>query len=279
MLTRLSIVSFGDREEWYAQAHLAILSALAWLPAPCEVVVTTDRPDWYVWFGDRVQVARLTQEKIEEWSGPQRFVWRVLLEALAETAFRPPAANLLYLDVDTLVRKPLGDLVSAVETGDVFLDRRESPLHRRSREHRKLWKQVQGRTFAGFSIDERTELWNSGVVAVGAANRHLLERALELCDAMTAAGVESRLVEQLSQSVVQRSTGRLREARPWIDHYWGNKDGYNQSVREQLATVLIRGMDVAAAIEYVREHPIHRPLRVKPRWWHRHFRRLAGAER
>ena len=279
MLTRVALVSFGDREEWYAQAHLAILTALASLPPPCEVVVTTDRPDWYVWFGDRVRLVRLTPEQIVDWSGPHRFVWRVVLKALTEMSFLEPAANLLYLDVDTLVRRPLGDLIALAESGDVFLDRFEAPLHHRGSDHRSLWNQVQGRTFAGFRIDERTELWNSGVVCLGAHNRHLLGRALELCDTMTAAGVESRLVEQLSQSVVLKSTHRLREARPWIDHYWGNKVGYNESVHEQLATVLLRGMDVGTAIEYVREHPIRRPLRVKPRWWHRHFRRLAGAER
>jgi hypothetical protein len=42
----------------------------------------------------------------------------------------------------------------------------------------------------------------------------------------------------------------------------------------------MRGMDVDAAIEYVRANPVpHRPLRVKPRWWHQYFKRLAGAGR
>ena len=132
MLTRVALVSFGDREEWYAQAHLAILTALASLPPPCEVVVTTDRPDWYVWFGDRVRLVRLTPEQIVDWSGPHRFVWRVVLKALTEMSFLEPAANLLYLDVDTLVRRPLGDLIALAESGDVFLDRFEAPLHHRA---------------------------------------------------------------------------------------------------------------------------------------------------
>jgi hypothetical protein len=279
VLNRVSIVSFGDREEWYTQAHLAILTALARMPPPCEVVVTTDRPDWYRWFGDRIQRVLVTPEQVHAWSGPQRFIWRVVLQAMAQSAIRRPTANFLYLDVDTLVREPLADLIAAVENGDVFLDRNESPLHRRGGAHRGLWNQVRGRTFRGFLIDERTEIWNSGVVALGAANLHLLQQALELCDAMTEAGVDNWLVEQLSQSLVLRSTGRLREARPWIDHYWGNKAGYNAGVQEQLATILVRGMDVDAAIEYVRAHPIRRPLRVKPRWWQRHFRRLAGVDR
>src|SRR2546428_9041584 len=121
MLTRVALVSFGDREEWYAQAHLAILTALASLPPPCEVVVTTDRPDWYVWFGDRVRLVRLTREQIGDSSGPQRFVWRVLLTALTEIASLEATANLLYLDVDTLVRQPLGHLIALAAGGDAFL--------------------------------------------------------------------------------------------------------------------------------------------------------------
>jgi hypothetical protein len=38
-------------------------------------------------------------------------------------------------------------------------------------------------------------------------------------------------------------------------------------------------MDVDEAITYVREHPIRRRLRVKPRWWQPHFLRLAGVDR
>jgi hypothetical protein len=274
---RLGLVCFGDRDEWYAQSYLAILTALGWTAAPVEVVVATDHPERYRWFGDRVAVEPLTFQRIDEWSGPQRFVWRLVLKALVECARRDPPADFLYVDVDTLARRPLDDLFVALHSGHVFLDRRESVLRRRGGEHRQLWNQVRGRTFAGFRIDERTEMWNSGVVGVGTGNVHLLSQALELCDAITGAGVKSRLVEQLSQSVVLRSTGRLREAAPWIDHYWGNKPAYDAAVYERLAKILVCGLDLERAIELARDHPIRKPLRVKPRWWHRHLRRLAGA--
>jgi len=271
--SRLCLVSFGDRDEWYAEAHLSILTALGWILPPYEIVVATDRPERYRWFGHRVRIELLTPERIEEWSGPQRFVWRVVLKAIAEIARQPPFANLLYVDVDTLVRRPLDDLIGLLQSGAVCLDKKESVLSRRGGDHRRLWKQVRGRTFQGFRIDERTEIWNSGVVALGAENVHLVEKSLALCDAMTAAGVQNRLVEQLAQSVVLQSTGRLREAAPWIDHYWGNKPAYDAAVHQQLAAILMRAMSVEEAIEYVREHPIRGPLRVKPRWWSRFLRR------
>ena len=277
MLTRVAIVCFGAEEARHAQAHLAILTALAQVPGPAEVVVTTDRPHWYRWLGDRIRIVQLTDHLRVAWSGPQRFVWRAVLNAIAETALRGPPANFLYLDTDTLVRRPLAPLLAALESGEVFLHKLESPLYLRTGSHRSLWKQTRGRTFAGFAIDRRTELWNSGVVGVGAQNVGLLSQALEVCDAMTSAGVESWLVEQLADSVVFQATGRVREAEPWIAHYWGNKPGFNQGVREQLVAILLRGMSVKEAIAYVRENSIERPLRVKPRWWHPYFRRLAGT--
>ena len=279
LVNRIGLVCFGERDQWYAQSYLAILNALARTPAPAEVVVTTDHPERYRWFGDRVQIEALTAHRIEEWSGPQRFVWRAVLKAIVETASRPPPADFLYCDTDTLARRPLDGLFAALRSGHVFLDRRESLLCRRRGDHHRLWNQVRGRTFLGNRVDERTEMWNSGVVGVGIDNVHLLQNALDLCDAITGAGVSNRLVEQLSQSTVLQSTGRLREAAPWIDHYWGNKAGYDVAVHEQVARILVCGMDVGQAIEFARDNPIRKPLRVKPRWWHPYLRRLAGLSR
>jgi len=44
-------------------------------------------------------------------------------------------------------------------------------------------------------------------------------------------------------------------------------------VHAQLVTILVRAMSIEEAIEYVRENPIRGPLRVKPRWWQRYWRR------
>ena len=49
MQSRLCLVSFGDRDEWYAEAHLSILTALGWILPPYEIVVATDRPERYRW--------------------------------------------------------------------------------------------------------------------------------------------------------------------------------------------------------------------------------------
>src|SRR5207237_10215818 len=108
-------------------ADLAIPSAVADVLRPDEVVVPTERPHWYGGFGDRILVRRLTPEELVAWSGPQKFVWRIVLKSLAEAAARGEA-HFLYLDTDTLVRKPLADLIDALQKGDVFLHALASPL-------------------------------------------------------------------------------------------------------------------------------------------------------
>ena len=54
---------------------------------------------------------------------------------------------------------------------------------------------------------------------------------------------------------------------------------YDVAVHEQVARILVCGMDVGQAIEFARDNPIRKPLRVKPRWWHPYLRRLAGLSR
>ena len=177
-------------------------------------MVATDHPERYRWFGDRVRLEPLTPGKIERWSGPQRSVWRVVLKAIAEIA-QGPEGNVLYVDVDTLVRGPLDELFALLRSGVVFLGKRESRLSQRRGDDRRLWNQVRGRTFLGFRIDERTGIWNSGVVAVGAQNLHLVEQSLELCDAMTAASSPRARVGRLPQGLVEHRS----PAEPDLRHH------------------------------------------------------------
>jgi hypothetical protein len=89
-------------------------------------------------------------------------------------------------------------------------------------------------------------------------------------------GLRHNFVEQLAISAAFAASGRLRPADAWLDHFWSNKDGYGREIDRQLAGFHCRGMDVAAAVEYVRAHPILLPLMVRKRWWNRFFKPFAG---
>ena len=131
-----------------------------------------------------------------------------------------------------------------------------------------MWRDLKGRTAAGLTFTAPCHLWNAGVIGLPAARHDRLERALALYDGLAGTGFRHWLTEQLSLSVSLQEAGRLREAAPWITHYWGNKDGYLPDLEAQLA-LFRRAMDPEAAAAHVRAHPIAHAVRVRRCWWSR----------
>ena len=276
---RFVLLTFGDRIETHWQAHHCLLTTMAYAPAGSEYVVVSDRGDHYRWFGERVRILAVDAPQLAQWKGAHGFFWRVKLEAVLAAARLDGAgsAHTCYLDSDILCRAPLDDLAAALAAGDVFMHLQESVFaHARRSSHRSLRDHLLGKAIAGLPITGANAMWNAGVVAVGAGQVALLERALALCDAIITAEYTHRLAEQFAFSAALQSSGRLRPAEPWFDHYWDNKPGFQQSITEQLATFLVRGMGVDEAVAFVRAQPIRRRLSVRRRWYNRVFARLAG---
>ena len=274
--TRYVLFVFGDQMAVHSQAYLALLSTMAYASASSEFVVLTDVPHYYRWFAPRVHAIPVSAGTITEWRGSSGFFWRMKIQAVRAAGELGPA-HLVYLDSDILARQPLAPMSDALAAGAVFMHEREFALGAsRRRGHRQLARQLVGTVCAGVAVTADTAMWNAGIVAVGSQQRALLDEALALCDAFSAVGSHT-LHEQLAFSASLSATGQLRPARAWFDHYWGNKQGFQESINAQLAGMLIRGLDLDQAIAEVRAHPIQRPLMVRRRWWNRYFARLAGA--
>ena len=107
-------------------------------------------------------------------------------------------------------------------------------------------------------------MWNSGVLALAAADRGLLDEALALYDALGSAGVRHFATEQLVAGVVLGRTGRLKPAEEWFAHYWGNKRGYDAEIACRLADAFIEGMSVKDAAVRYRDRPIELPVESRP---------------
>jgi hypothetical protein len=279
VLTRYVTLSLGDRHDLTARAHIALLNAMAWAPAPAEFWLVTDRPDLFGFFGDRLRIQVVDAATLAAWKGRHGFFWRIeLMTAL--TIARLGGGHTVYFDSDVLMRLPLDDLVAALSTGDVLMHEREYDLAiARRRGQRDLWRQVAGRQAAGLTVAAPCPMWNAGLIAVGDGNQPVLERALAVLDGLMDAGVAHNLVEQLAISLSLAATGRLREGRGWMDHFWCNKDGYGESIDRQLAEILYRRLPVESAVAHCKANPIVRPLIVRRRWWNRLFLGLAGMRR
>jgi hypothetical protein len=261
--TRYVTLAYGQQPGVYRQSAMLLVSLVAFAPPPYELVVATDRPECYVWFGTRVDVQYLDASLQEAWAGPNPFSMRQKL-MLLRTAW-PERGAIALLDADVLARADLGPFAAALQSGACFMHKREYTLSRSSRPgNRRFWRDLRSKTVPGYRASSEDAMWNSGVIAAGAADRPLLDEAIALYDELGARGIRHFATEQFVEGVVFGRTGRLRAADAWFTHYWGNKAGYDAEIARRLSEAFLEGMSVKEAAAHYRERPIVLPPEVRP---------------
>ena len=267
---RYVTLAYGDAPGVYRQSLMLLLSLVAHAPEPYELVVATDRPECYVWFGTRVEIEYLDFARLAAWKGPSPFSMRQKLELAraatptAESGLSriPPSATVL-LDADVLAVKPLAPFVARLHAGELFMHKKEYVLSESRRSgNRHLWAAL--RRSREFTFTAADAMWNSGVLAVPAADRPLLDQSIDLYDRLGAEGLRHFATEQLVEGVIFGRTGRLRAADEWFVHYWGNKSGYDAEIARRLADSFIEGLTVKEAAARYRERPIDLPVERRP---------------
>ncbi len=161
-MIRYITLAYGDAPGVYRQSLMLLLSVVAHAPDPYELIVATDKPEAYVWFGTRVEIEYLDFARLQAWKGPRPFSMRQKLE-LARAAIptlesglnrTPPAATVL-LDADVLAIKPLGPFVDRLLAGDLFMHKKEYVLSEsRRRGNRKLWSALRASRSFAFAKDD-----------------------------------------------------------------------------------------------------------------------------
>lgn len=241
---------FGAHAPYHLQAHFSILSFLRHRSALAGITVVTDAPEHYARLRSHVRVQAVSAADLREWKGEHDFFWRIKLKALEGLATAHPGSPLVYLDSDTFLIGPLEPLGSPLAAGRSLMHEREGALSElASRTEKRMWRQVRGREFGGVRMHERHAMWNAGVVAIpGAHAREIVAHALAICDALCAAGVTPRLIEQFALSVALAEAGPLEAASGAIGHYWSNKDAWSARLAEFLAESLMLQRSVEADI-------------------------------
>jgi hypothetical protein len=261
-MVRYVTLAYGDAPGVYRQSLMLLVSLVAHAPDPYEVIVATDRPERYVWFGTRIEIEYVDPTLLEAWKGSDPFSMRQKL-ALLRSAW-PDQGYIVLLDADVLVRRSLTPFVTALGEGRLFMHKREYQFGRTRRVgNRRLWHSLRGRTFGTWTITADDAMWNSGLIGLGARDRSLIDEAMQLYDAMGAAGVRHFATEQLVEGVVLGRTGRLEPAEAWFAHYWGNRSAYDAEIARRLADAFVEGLSVKEAAARYRERPIDLPVEVR----------------
>jgi hypothetical protein len=272
-MIRYTTLAYGDAPGVYRQSVMLLVSLLAYAPDPYELVVATDRPEHFVWFGTRVEIEYLDTTLLNAWRGADPFSMRQKL-ALIRAAW-PERGAIVLLDADVLVRGDLSPFVRRLLAGELFMHKHEYDIGRTRRAgNRRLWASLAKRRFGDWTFRPGDGMWNSGVLAAPVQDRPLLDQALELYDTLGASGVRHFATEQLVEGVVLGRTGRLHAAEPWFTHYWGNRRGYDAEIARRLADAFLEGLTVKEAASRYRQQPIELPAEVRPtrseklrRWW------------
>ena len=277
----LLLLTFGPDLHNHQQAAFALLTQLAESEVIRRVVVMTDAPEYYAFAQDeRVTVRVLSPEVLRDWRGPHDFFWRIKIRALQEMAARFPDGHLLYTDADTFRFRSLQPVVAGLDRGENFMHAREGALAElRTRTERRMWKQIRGKSFAGLEMTDRRVMYNAGVVALPRSKAAAtLDLALTLCDALCAAGVTRRLIEQFALSLALAETGPLRAANGSIGHYWGNKEGWNEVIRDFLVRHQLQRATFAELVEATRTVDFRAvPIYSKSSSTQRKLRRFVDA--
>ena len=273
--TRFGVLAYGASGRLHREAAVALLTLQAHAPPTAEMVLLTDQPRLYRWFGNSITIDRLTPAIVREWRGPLDDQFRPSLEALRRLA-ADAAADVVLADSDTMVRRDLGPFADRLADGAVFMHHREYLLAAPPRKgDRSLAHEIVGRTWQGITPDATSAMWNAGVVASSRRHRGIFDRTLAVFDQIRPA-TRYFAVDQLACSIVLAAYAPIEEAAPWFDHYWANRPWFNRATERFLSRALLEGLTPVDARNRLKERPLVGPLDGRAPWWLARLRRIIS---
>ncbi len=193
------------------------------------VLVYTDNPGHFqavLGEANAVQYIQIEAAQWQEWRGEIDFVHRVKIKVLQHAAAHY-AGNLLYVDTDTVFLRPPTEIFAALSNGERFMHVGEGRLRDGNPLNRKINRALQqdaGRTaLAGGPIAPDTRMYNAGTLGLRSTDAPLLAEVLALTEQLHRL-YPKHVMEQLAFSVVLARAGVVREAAPWVCHYWNLKE-------------------------------------------------------
>lgn len=258
---------FGPNISNHLQAHLSILTFMRQMEKGDNIYVVTTNPDLYSDL-ENVNVIPISDETIKEWEGKHHFFWRVKIKAIEHVAEMHPDAHLMYLDSDTVLRPEAGSLNAMrgeLDKGFSLMHVNEGHPRNMKTKSLRMWKRVGGRTYGGITIGEAHNMWNAGVVGIPAGQiLNATKLALSICDGMLDDDAERVVIEQYALSIALQETTKLMPAHQWIDHYWGNKEEWNQLATQFMLEAKMKRLTPKEEIQLLNEYPFGKlPLLIR----------------
>ena len=278
-------LDYGGRTANQMQTHFSVLSFLAHTTRKPRILVVTDHVAAYQRLVDEVETLEVTSEMLQEWRGEQNYSFRIKIKAIQYAVQQllegatPPTA-VMFMDSDTFAAGDWDALYDDVVAGGLYMQKNEGMPYLTHGPSQRLWRDVKGKQYAGIPIDEQAEMWNSGVIGMPISKAlEVCDLTLRLCDEMLADGIRSFNVEQFCFSLALRHYGQeIRSAEPFVCHYWGNKEGWNQVQATFFARSLMEQHTVEEDMRLIKEMDTSAvPYYVKSPIWRKRFLRWVDC--
>lgn len=216
---------FGDNLNVHLQVEFSILTLLHELTEQDKVHVITTHTSYYEHLKNHIHLIPISEQTLKEWRGKHDFFWRAKIKAIEHIAQEYPKEDFMYLDGDTFLIDSIAPIKQKLQEGYGMMHLNEGHPKDMMTKSLRMWKTVKGHTYQGVTLGEQHEMWNAGVVAIpGSKLTETVALALSICDGMLDEHAEPIVIEQYSLSIALYERTHLVEAKPWIGHYWGNKD-------------------------------------------------------
>jgi len=239
----LLYLAYGKREILY-EACYSLLSFYKSNPESSDtinIVVYTDDPELFytIFKGKNLTCIPISAAQIKEWRGSIDFVHRVKTKVIQDF-FSRYSGSMVYVDSDTVFTKDFSSYWEKVEGGALLMHCMEGIIRDKgNRIITKIYKyidaqpvQLSGGETVKIPLD--TQLWNAGVIGLNNSHKALLDKIVEMTDAMYPA-CPMHIVEQLATSYYFQITIDITATEDTIFHYWDFKE-----FREVLASFFTR---------------------------------------
>lgn len=228
-------LTFGNKIEYHIQAYFSMLSFRKQLSKDDHIAMVTTCPNYYRKASEWIDVLSLDKEQVKEWEGAHHYKFRVKTMAMKQYVESHPQEHLLFVDTDTFLYGNLNDIRNLLDQGKAIMHKDEGhPSHMKGPSLR-MWKTLEGKEFAGIKINERHNMWNSGIIGIPAQKTQAVtSHTLQLLDDMLEKGVTSFNIEQYAMSIAMTEHLHLEEATSLVGHYWGNKETWERIACELL---------------------------------------------
>lgn len=214
----------GDSTLVHMQSLYSIRTAYVHSNPDDQIYIITDSPALYQKL-PFVKVIEITPEEILEWKGPYGYFFRIKINAIRKFAQSHDSEHLMFLDSDTYCIKNLEEIKILLQEGYGVMHKDEGSMEKMKGDSAKMWSQTCGKIYANIKIGKQRRMWNSGVVALPKEVAvPVMNKALDICDAMLADGVTCFNMEQWGVSIALGEFSKeIKEAASFIGHYWHYK--------------------------------------------------------